>query len=478
MPPPLTDANRFSLKCPDAALLWDHEKNGDVTPGLVSYGSRRNMWWKCTKSHSWQDSVNSLSSGCGCPFCSGRRLSDQNRLSVTHPDIASEWLTERNIDTPDMFSFGSNKYKWWKCKRCSHEWEVTINNRTCGKGCPACAGTIVTDANRFTKLFPRVAAEWDHTKNSSMPETYSYGSNTVVSWKCSHLHTWDSSIGNRTTGGRNCPTCAGNIVSDTNRLSIVKPEVAREWDHALNTVPLESVSFSSTIMAHWVCANGHTWTATVHARRQTGCATCSRLILGTGTSMIETRIAAELSFIFADGSIEASFTRSIRVPEHLFAKASAIDTQYGTRFTTYGMRPDITFSGVFSDRAERLLIIEWDSALHETKILQDTAKTRILQLMRHAVIRLREAPLKCITDVCILVDKTPHSNKAAIKRAVDEFLLSIVPEGFAKLTKRVRRAIKEYLAAPTCQNQDVANAYLSQRAASLHAQNSKAAVEI
>lgn len=55
------------------------------------------------------------------------------------------------------------------------------------------------------------------------------------------------------------------------------PLVAKDWDHAANTLPLASVRAGSSYLAHWRCHRcGHTWTAPVVQRtgRQTRCQRC------------------------------------------------------------------------------------------------------------------------------------------------------------------------------------------------------------
>ena len=65
-----------------------------------------------------------------------KKLADT--LSESHPELASEWLTDKNGDlTPDQIVAGSHKKVWWKCaKGPDHEWESTIVNRANGNGCP------------------------------------------------------------------------------------------------------------------------------------------------------------------------------------------------------------------------------------------------------------------------------------------------------------------------------------------------------
>lgn len=43
---------------PELAAQWDHELNGNLTPDNVSYGSNKNVWWKCPIcGHSYQKKI-------------------------------------------------------------------------------------------------------------------------------------------------------------------------------------------------------------------------------------------------------------------------------------------------------------------------------------------------------------------------------------------------------------------------------------
>ena len=52
------------------ALLrqWDTEKNLPLTPGQVTFGSGKKIWWLCERKHSWDAAVSSRVKGSGCPF--------------------------------------------------------------------------------------------------------------------------------------------------------------------------------------------------------------------------------------------------------------------------------------------------------------------------------------------------------------------------------------------------------------------------
>jgi len=68
----------------------------------------------------------------------------RDRLNMEFPEIVKEWDYDKNIDLmPEMFTGGSHKDVWWKCKR-GHSWQARISNRVYGKqGCPYCSGQRV-----------------------------------------------------------------------------------------------------------------------------------------------------------------------------------------------------------------------------------------------------------------------------------------------------------------------------------------------
>ena len=121
---------------------WDAAKN-ELPPTGVSAGSHKPIWWRCARGHSWQAAPYSRAKGAGCPYCTNRRiLVGFNDLAATHPGLAKEWDTARNLPlTPEEVTFGSNRRVWWRCPR-GHVWRAAVFSRTRKKaaGCPVCNG--------------------------------------------------------------------------------------------------------------------------------------------------------------------------------------------------------------------------------------------------------------------------------------------------------------------------------------------------
>ena len=61
--------NNLAVQFPQIAKEWHPTKNGDLTPKDVTYGSGKQVWWKCSKGHNWQTTAVSRSKGKSCPYC-------------------------------------------------------------------------------------------------------------------------------------------------------------------------------------------------------------------------------------------------------------------------------------------------------------------------------------------------------------------------------------------------------------------------
>lgn len=201
----------LSSRFPELIKFWDYDKN-KVNPGNIFPGTVKKFWWLCEKGHSYEMSPNNKTNAFykrGCPYCSGRRLSDDNRLSVLFPVLVSEWDYEKNYPlTPRDVSFGSNKRVWWKCSRKGHEWSYIIAKRTSGEGCPYCSRHKIDEEDSIASTHPHLLSEWDYSKNISItPTQVSFGSNKCVWWVCPLGHGYKSTVYNRGYCGTGCPLC-------------------------------------------------------------------------------------------------------------------------------------------------------------------------------------------------------------------------------------------------------------------------------
>jgi len=138
----------------------------------------------------------------------------------------------------------------------------------------------------------RLLKEWtgiDANNNPIDIKNVTYGMTTQVYWKCSNDgcdKVWIKSIHYRTSGGLNCPACAGQTVSSINSLKSWcenngdwGKQLLSEWNYKLNNelgYTPENVAKSSNKNVYWTCEKEHTWIATVGNRSggKTSCPTC------------------------------------------------------------------------------------------------------------------------------------------------------------------------------------------------------------
>jgi len=151
-----------------------------------------------------------VSQGIGCPICSGHQVGKYNNLAYLRPDLAKEWHPNNNI-TPEEVTVSSGKRIYWICSVCDYgknkEWCSPCNDRV-RYGCPACNGKVVSDRNRLSILYPRIASEWDYNRNKESPENVMVRSHTSYWWKCAQGHSYKATVDSRTGGKTGCKKCS------------------------------------------------------------------------------------------------------------------------------------------------------------------------------------------------------------------------------------------------------------------------------
>ena len=267
---------------------WHPTKNENLSPYDVSFGSAKKVWWKCPngEDHEWLSSINNRTKPAkqGCPICKGQKVVNSNCLKTLRPDLAEEWHPSKNgILTPMNVSCGSPKKVWWVCKTDkNHEWQATIGNRSSqNQGCPLCKNKQVSATNNLAFKNPEIAKQWHPTRNGTLtPYDVVEGSNKKVWWKCpiGEDHEWKTAISHR-INGRNCPICSGRKVVLSNSLSILNPELAKEWHTIKNKdLKIEKTALNSHKKVWWKCTKkpDHIWKASVASRAfGRGCPFCA-----------------------------------------------------------------------------------------------------------------------------------------------------------------------------------------------------------
>lgn len=287
--------NSLKKLYPEIAREWHRTRNSSAWPSEVLPKSNKKIWWQCQKikSHEWQCSVASRTSGSGCPFCAGNKACKTNSLASLYPVIAEQWSKTLNTELgPEDVTCGSKRLVWWECPNGSdHVWQSQIKTRTIAvssssNGCPFCHGLRASITNRLSALFPDVAREWHDSENRKLGlelEHMVAKSSQKVWWRCKNnrTHKWQAKIQDRTSKASGCPYCTGKKASRTNNLKTKFPEVAAEWNSKRNgELSASEITPMSNRKVWWQCKNNraHEWQAIVATRtfNGSGCPFCAR----------------------------------------------------------------------------------------------------------------------------------------------------------------------------------------------------------
>lgn len=217
----------------------------------------------------------------------------KDSLADIRPDVAEKWDYNENGNLlPTMFTVSSNQIVAWKCPKCGHKWNSSINSMTrSGRhGCAICSKTergitftksVVEKVGSLAETMPELVKEWHPTKNGNLtPKDISAGHFKAVWWRCSKCgYEWMASPNNRKKGV-GCPCCSGRVPKiGVNDLATLYPELLKEWDYRQNKNidPSEFLPGSGK-KVWWKCSCcGYEWNTEIRNRtRGHGCPKCSK----------------------------------------------------------------------------------------------------------------------------------------------------------------------------------------------------------
>ncbi len=418
--------------CPDNCLAvinpafaseWHPTKNGKLTPWLVRPNSHLEVWWLCSHGHEWPAKVTDRhSKGNGCPYCSGRKATEENNLAVVNPDLARQWHPTKNgLLRPCDVKPNSAKSVWWICDTNQiHSWPARIYSRHRENvGCPICANQLVSMDNCLATVAPELAEEWHPTLNGALsPKDVVPGSSRIVWWHCKKKpeHYWDAPINDRYSKGLGCPICSHHRPSKEYNLAVDNPELCKEWHPVKNgELTPDVVTPNSSRIIWWQCRRNptHEWPARVVKRNKMrqGCPFCNPQV-----SRLEVRLYSELSTIFKE--------------------------------ITHQKDIDGTSCDLFIP--ELNVVIELDGVVwHRNKAEKDTAKNATLEKQGIRLIRIREVGLEKIRNTDIIFTPQNESEQYSLLCMLLELL-----ESFEEITSDHIRAILEYKTGAGFQNNE------------------------
>lgn len=271
---------------------WDNTKNVGIMPCIITYGSKKKVWWLCKNKHSYESGVvNRTKGNQGCPYCSNHKvLQGFNDLETWciengRTELVKEWHPTKNGELkPTDFTKSSNKSVWWLLpyddpvtgKHFDFEWEARIQNRTDNNsGCPYLTGSKVwTGYNDFetwcrenTKM--DFLDEWDYEANEVKPSEVVSKSSVKIHWRCKEGHVWTDRTADRILKNSGCPYCSLNRIQEgINDFATTNPSLLEEWDYEKNgnLLPTNVMRGSCTDI-YWKCKTcGYSWKTRINKR--------------------------------------------------------------------------------------------------------------------------------------------------------------------------------------------------------------------
>ena len=211
--------NNFTVRYPELLKEWDYEKNKVLFPEYFSIGSNKKVYWRCQNcNNSYTTTIFHKIEGNGCPYCSGKKVSNTNNLKIKYPELSSYWDYSKNDIKPEDVYYNSRKKVWWICSKCGKSFQASICTSVRSKhyACFECMHKIIGKSNQKKalkngSLFEKrldLVNEWNYLKNTDiLPEDVSCGSGKLVWWKCSKCgNEWQAKVFNRVYG-TGCPKC-------------------------------------------------------------------------------------------------------------------------------------------------------------------------------------------------------------------------------------------------------------------------------
>lgn len=204
----LRKENSIAAIRPDLIDRWDYDRNGTITPEMVTLGTGQRFYWKCRIcNRSYMSLPSRIAEGSVCAKHHISLKKGINDLATKHPGVLKYWDYEKNdIDPSEVFG-GGERVVHWKCEN-GHSYTKSIRRRINGEGCPICVGKrVLIGFNDLATVSPAIAKTWNYTKNGTvLPTHVTAHSNKKFWWKCEYGHEWETTVNNRLKS-KGCPQC-------------------------------------------------------------------------------------------------------------------------------------------------------------------------------------------------------------------------------------------------------------------------------
>lgn len=287
--------NDLATTHPKLAKEWDYERNGDLKPNMVLYGTAKRVYWLCSEGHSYSATINHRSgaNGTNCPKCNaGRQTSFAEQaffyyIKKVFPDAISRFT--------DIFSNGMELDIYIPSIKLGIEYDGEAWHKKDKRARERRKYQICGDNGiRLLRIMEKTSENLDYTADEtlSMPNPiyeYKYLAQCIrilldrIDPECNmwtrryvkHVHSdVDINIKRDEQEIRSYMTKLRN-----GSLAELYPAIASEWHPILNgTVTPDKIKPGSDYKAMWICPQcGNVYSASVGHRtgsKPTGCPKC------------------------------------------------------------------------------------------------------------------------------------------------------------------------------------------------------------
>lgn len=206
--------NDLATTNPEVLRFWDYEKNGDITPEIITRNYKHKLWWKCPE--------------CGGNSCCGMFQSSCKKFIGSAVVVTGHCFSCLLKRPPKERQEEYNKY--WALYKSEDE-EQQAHERYRAAVAKAKAENRYHNGafsyTNFQDANPTAAAEWHPTKNGDLkPFNFAPSAKDVVWWLGKCGHEWQASVANRCRG-QGCQICE----SSDSRLENITKQILEKYKY-------------------------------------------------------------------------------------------------------------------------------------------------------------------------------------------------------------------------------------------------------
>lgn len=227
-----------SFASSDKSKYWDYEKN-IMKPREVCKSTNRKFWFFCEIcNHSFQTALSNIRMGHFCSYCASQKLCNDKSCELClnnsfQSNKRSEcWSYEHNfqiktitrnfkgknvyeirdINPRDVFKSTRKKF-FFKCDKCNHTFESSLNDISSGKFCPYCGNQKLCNDEDCSFCYNRSFLSheksefWDYEKNKLVPRFVTKKANKKFWFICGECHSSFNISPFSVCNGSFCPFC-------------------------------------------------------------------------------------------------------------------------------------------------------------------------------------------------------------------------------------------------------------------------------